>query len=132
MSVLSWQAGTASSPLLISGMIQSLVSVNNADYEYTDPKTTAIGVPITFVVLFLNVYAARFMPLMQNLMLILYLLGFVVILVTMLVLSPRIGFGDIFTEFENTGGWSSTGLAMMVGQITPIFAFLCMKSCTGK
>ncbi|GAB7356825.1 hypothetical protein MBLNU459_g7703t2 [Dothideomycetes sp. NU459] len=128
MSVLSWQAGTASSPLLIAGMIQSLVSVNNENYDYTDPKTTAIGVPITFFVLFLNVYCARYMPLMQNLMLILYIVGFVVILITMLVLSPRIGFGAIFTEFENTGGWSSMGLSMMVGQITPIFAFLCADS----
>ncbi|KAL1303035.1 hypothetical protein AAFC00_003347 [Neodothiora populina] len=128
MSVLSWQAGTASSPLLISGMIQSLVSVNDASYEYTDAKTTAIGVPITFFVLFLNIYCARAMPLMQNLMLILYVLGFVVILVTMLVLSPRIGFGHIFTEFENSGGWSSMGLSMMVGQLTPVFAFLCADS----
>lgn len=109
-------------------MIQSLISVNDPTYEYTDPKTTAIGVPITFFVLFLNIYGARFMPLMQNLMLILYVLGFVVILITMLILSPRISFGNIFTEFENTGGWSSMGLSMMVGQITPIFAFLCKRS----
>lgn len=125
MSVISWQAGTASSPLLISGMIESLISVNEASFEWTDAKATAIGVPITFLVLFLNIYCVRWMPLMQNLMLLLYLGGFLVIFVTMLVLSPRIGFGHIFTSFENEGGWSSMGLSMMVGQITPLFAFLC-------
>lgn len=125
MSVLSWQAGTASSPLLIAGMIQALVGVNEAAYEYTDAKTTAIGVPVTFLVLFLNIYAVRLMPLMQNLMLVLYVAGFIAILVAMLALSPRTNFGEIFTDFENTGGWSSMGLSMMVGQITPIWAFLC-------
>lgn len=125
MSVLSWQAGTASSPLLIAGMIQSLITVNDANFVWMDAKTTAIGIPIIFLTLYLNIYGVRYMPLMQNLMCMLYIVGFIVILVAMLVLSPRTSFGSIFTEFENTGGWSTMGLSLMMGQISPVWAFLC-------
>lgn len=126
MSVLSWQAGQASSPLLVSGMIQSLISNDNASYDWTNLRSTLIGFPVILIVYILNVYAAHKMPLLQNMMLILYIFGFIVILVTMLVLSPRIQFVDVLTEFSNQGGYSTIGLSLMIGQMTPIFAFLCM------
>ncbi|KXL49114.1 hypothetical protein M433DRAFT_104058 [Acidomyces richmondensis BFW] len=128
MSVLSWQAGQASSPLLVSGMIQSLISNDNASYDWTNLRSTLIGFPVILIVYILNVYAAHKMPLLQNMMLILYIFGFIVILVTMLVLSPRIQFVDVLTEFSNQGGYSTIGLSLMIGQMTPIFAFLCADS----
>lgn len=106
-------------------MIQSLISNDNASYDWTNLRSTLIGFPVILIVYLLNVYAAHKMPLLQNMMLILYVFGFIVIMVTMLVLSPRIEFGDVFTQFSNTGGYSTMGLSLMVGQLTPIFAFLC-------
>lgn len=42
----------------------------------------------------------------------------------------------VFTEFTNSGGWPSLGLAVLVGQITPIFSFLGKRkgslTCTGS
>ena len=32
--------------------------------------------------------------------------------------------GTVFTEFTNSAGWPNLGLAVLVGQITPIFSFL--------
>ncbi len=41
------------------------------------------------------------------------------------VLAPRNSASVVFTEFYDGGGWSSMGLALMVGQITAIYACIC-------
>lgn len=122
---MSWQAGTASSPLLLADMIQALVGVNQASYEYTQWRSFLIGLPIIMIVLWLNISAAHSMPLVQNMMFGLYIVGYIAIFVCILVWSPRTNFGEIFTDFDNTGGWSSVGLSMMMGQMSPLYAFLC-------
>lgn len=41
------------------------------------------------------------------------------------VLAPRNTALEVFTGFTDGGGWSSMGLALMVGQISAIYACIC-------
>jgi hypothetical protein len=41
------------------------------------------------------------------------------------VLAPRNSASVVFTQFTDSGGWSSMGLALMVGQISAIYACIC-------
>jgi choline transport protein len=41
------------------------------------------------------------------------------------VLAPRNAASVVFTQFTDSGGWSSMGLALMVGQISAIYACIC-------
>ena len=41
------------------------------------------------------------------------------------VLAPRNAATVVFTQFTDSGGWSSMGLALMVGQISAIYACIC-------
>ncbi|KAJ9630757.1 hypothetical protein H2203_001281 [Taxawa tesnikishii (nom. ined.)] len=125
MSTLSWQAGTASGPYLVGTMIQSMIYVNDPDYSGTNWQGTLFVIAITIVVYGMNVYGARAMPVFQNLMLILHVLGFVTIVVCFWVLAPRNTAATVFTQFTNDGGWNSMGLALMVGQISAIYACIC-------
>lgn len=66
------------------------------------------------------------MPLLQNLMLIVHIFGFLTIIVVLWCLSPRNTAATVFTHFTNDGGWSTMGLSLMVGQISAIYACICM------
>ncbi|SMQ47770.1 unnamed protein product [Zymoseptoria tritici ST99CH_3D1] len=125
MSTLSWQAGTASGPFLVGTMIQALATENYEGYAGTNWQGTLCVWAITVLVLLANVYGGRAMPVFQNLMLILHVFGFLTIIVCIWVLAPRNSAEVVFTSFTDAGGWSSMGLALMVGQISAIYACIC-------
>ncbi|KAM0719022.1 hypothetical protein Q7P37_004927 [Cladosporium fusiforme] len=125
MSCMSWQAGAASGPFLVGTMIQSLVYVNKEEYESTNWQGTLMVWAITFIVYLGNVYGGSAMPVFQNVMLIVHVFGFLAIIVMFWVLAPRNTAEVVFTSFTNGGGWSSMGLALMVGQISAIYACIC-------
>ena len=41
------------------------------------------------------------------------------------VLAPRNTATVVFTQFTDGGGWSSMGVALMVGQISALYACIC-------
>lgn len=125
MSTLSWQAGTASGPFLVGTMIQSLITVNVPTYEPTNWQGTLFVFAVTLVVLVVNVWGSRAMPVMQNIMLIVHIGAFLAIMIIFWVLSPHNTAEVVFTQFTNSGGWSSTGLSLMIGQISAIYTLIC-------
>ena len=72
-----------------------------------------IGVSI-FCVLF-NVFLAKRLPLVETLLLVIYIVGFFPIIIPLWVLAPRASAHTVFTEFSNAGGWRTTGTAVMIG-----------------
>ena len=68
------------------------------------------------------------MPMINNIFLVIHVFGFLAIVVTLWVLSPRNTAEVVFTQFVNGGGWSSMGLALMVGQISAIYACICTST----
>ncbi|OGM41279.1 amino acid transporter [Aspergillus bombycis] len=124
MSVLAWQAGAASGSFLTGTIIQGLISVKDPSYEPENWQGTLFVFAMILVIYFFNVYAASWMPRIQNLLLALHILCFVVVITVLWAMAPRQPTNVVFLEFSNTGGWSSTGLALMVGQISAIYAGL--------
>jgi len=125
MSTLSWQAGTASGPFLVGTLIQACAIVMYPSYEPTNWQGTLIVIGVTFIVWWLNIWGARIMPIFQNVMLVVHVFGFLAIIIVLWVLSPRASTKTTFTQFKNEGGWNSMGLALMVGQISAIYACIC-------
>jgi amino acid transporter len=128
MSTLSWQAGTASGPFLVGTLIQSSATVMYPDYEATKWQGTLMVIAVTFLVWVLNIWGSKGMPLFQNIMLVVHVFGFLAIIIVFWVLSPRATAEVTFTQFYNGGGWNSNGLALMVGQVSAIYACICSDS----
>ena len=55
------------------------------------------------------------LPLVEGLVLIVHVFGFFAVLITLWVLGPRANASDVFTTFNNYGGWNSDGLSAIVG-----------------
>jgi amino acid transporter len=62
-----------------------------------------------------NTFLAKKLPMVEGIILVVYVVGFVAIIIPLWVLAPRASAHDVFTQFSNAGGWSSVGTAVMVG-----------------
>lgn len=57
-------------------------------------------------------------------MLFLYVMGFFGVLIPLTYLSPHKSASEVFTVFQNLGGWSTMGVSFFVGFITVSGSFL--------
>lgn len=126
MSVLAWQAGAASGSFLTGTIIQGLISVRNPDYNPKDWQGTLFVFAMVAVIYFFNVYAADWMPRIQNLLLTLHILAWVVIITVLWAMAPHQSAKVVFTEFHNGGGWPTMGVSLLIGQISAIYGSLSM------
>ena len=74
--------------------------------------------------LLINTWLGRQLPRIEALMLFLYVMGFFGVLIPMVYLSPHKSANEVFTVFQNLGGWSSTSLSFFVGFITVSGSFI--------
>ncbi|KAJ5735244.1 uncharacterized protein N7483_000369 [Penicillium malachiteum] len=125
MSVLAWQAGTASGSFLTGTIIQGLISVRNPDYNAEGWQGTLLVFAMVLVIYVFNVYASDLMPILNNLLMILHILSWAIILIVLWAMAPHRSAEEVFvTGWESYGGWSNMGLAVMVGQISAIYGSL--------
>ncbi len=125
MSVLSWQAGTASGSFLTGTIIQGLIAVNNPNYSGKRWQGTLLVFAMVTFIYACNIFGAKGLPMIQNLLLVVHVFGFLVVVIVLWVLAPRQSAAAVFSDFSNLGGWSSVGLALMVGQISAIYGSIC-------
>ena len=78
---------------------------------------------VTFTLVF-NVFLAKHLPKLETFVLVLHFLGFFAILIPLWVLAPRHESLEVWTDFEVYTGWSSIGLACLVGFTGPVFTLI--------
>lgn len=125
MSTLSWQAGTASGSFLLGTIIQGLITTNDPSYEGTAWQGTLLTFAMTAILFVVNVWGSNELPLFQTVLFVVHVVGMIVVVVVFAVCSPHVSGKAVFTQFTNEGGWSSMGLALMIGQISAIYGSLC-------
>ena len=124
MSVLAWQAGAASGPFLTGIIIQGLITLRDPNYVPTAWQGTLFVFAIVIVIYIFNIWVARDLPMIQNLLLVLHIFGFLAIVIVLWTMAPRQSAKVVFTEFANGGGWPTMGLSLMIGQISAIYGSL--------
>ena len=111
-----WQGSTAGTAFLIGTIIQGMITLNYPDSYVAQPyQGTLLTIAVMVFCIVFNVFLAKSLPFVEGLLLIIYIIGFFVIVIALWVLAPRGNAEAIFTTFNNSGGWSSTGVAFMVG-----------------
>lgn len=105
-------------------MIQGLVALNNPDYIPEGWHGTLLVIAVTAFCIIFNTFLAKRLPMVEGLVLIVHILGFFAVLIPLWVLAPRASASDVFTTLLNLGGWSTTGLAFMVGLLSPVYTLI--------
>jgi amino acid transporter len=121
MSALSWQAGNASGSFLTGSLIQALISINNPNYDPTNWQETLLIFAMVLILFIANIWGAKGMPVVQNVLLGFHIGLFFTLIVVLWVKAPHNTAEVVFTQFTNEGGWSSLGVSLMIGQISAIY-----------
>ncbi len=124
MAVLSWQAGNASGAFIAGTVIQAIATVNNPTYQAANWQGTLIVFATVLLVWLINVFLIKWLPLIQNMLMWVYVSAFIAIITVLWVKAPLNTAAEVFTTFANGGGWESVGLSLMIGQITAIYALV--------
>jgi amino acid transporter len=128
MSTMSWQGGVASGSFLIGTVSQGLLTVNRSSYSPEGWHGTLFIIAVVFVVVNINVFGARALPFLQNILFVLHVFAFTAIVIILWVVARVRTSTAVFTQFENHGGWNSMGLTLMVGQVNAVYLSICASA----
>ncbi|OQN95522.1 hypothetical protein B0A48_18505 [Cryoendolithus antarcticus] len=112
---VGWQGSICSTAFLASTIIQGIVILNHPAHSPQPYQGTLLVWAVMFFCVFFNVFLAKKLPFVEGVLLIIYVVGLFVVIIPLWVLVPRNPASEVSTTFNNDGGWSSKGVAVMVG-----------------
>lgn len=123
-SVIGWQAAMASTAYAVALQLQGLVALNVSDYTIKGWQSTLLCIAVALFAILWNTVLIRTLPLMEGVVMILHVFGFISFVVVLWVLGPRSDPHAVFTEFQDNGGWGSIGLSCLVGMTGPVITLI--------
>lgn len=125
LSVAVWQSIVAMGGILTATLIQGLLVLNYPDEYVPQGWQGTLLIWATIILSFVvNSVLGRWLPKIEGFILYFHVLGFFAIIIPLLYLSERVEAVEVFTTWNNDGGWASTGLAFFVGIITNVGPFI--------
>lgn len=121
-------------------MLVALAQLNYPDYAPQLWQATLAYWAVMAVAILINVTASKILPKLESFILVLHLLGFFAVLIPLVHVSDhrcvdldvdakldqlapeKASAHDVFTKFNNGGGWSTTALSVFVGLLGNVFA----------
>lgn len=122
LAALSWQAGNASGLFIQGLLIQALIAMRNPNYTAPAWQGWLLVVASTVASCLINIFAEGILPRMQYAAMTVNVAGFIATIAVLWALAPHDDARAALLTFENEGGWATTGLALMVGQLSAVFA----------
>jgi choline transport protein len=114
-------AGRALSGARSFTLIQTVILENNNDYAFPSWHGSLLVMSNIVFTVAANILLTRYIPRVQTAFFVLHILAFFAVLVPICVNAPKASASEVFTGFANTGGWSSTGFAVLAGQLSAIY-----------
>ncbi|KAF2722210.1 putative GABA permease [Polychaeton citri CBS 116435] len=123
LSALGWQACLAVGAYSAATLTLELVSLNIPSYTPAAWHGTLTTVAYGLFATVFNIYLARRLPMIEGVILFLFVFGFAATIVPLWVTAPKAGTSEVFGEFANYGGWPTIGAATVVGSLTSVSSF---------
>jgi choline transport protein len=91
---------------------------------------TLLAFFILIMTAFINIYGSKILPASQSLFMFLHVSVFITVIAVLWSRAEHVEAKYVFTSagFEFTGGWSKSGLSLMVGQMAAVYALICTDS----
>lgn len=120
LSALGWQASIALTSFAAGNVILELASIMHPTYTPALWHGTLMTILMAVLAVLVNTVGAKRLPLLEATILFLHIFGFFAVLIPLWVIAPKVSAKEAFTSFANTGGWSSVGAAVVIGQLTAV------------
>ncbi|KAM0715990.1 hypothetical protein Q7P37_008504 [Cladosporium fusiforme] len=125
LSMISWQSMVVIECYAISDIIQAVILVNEPTYLATRWRGTLLTMAAALLSSGLNIILASHLSWCEGIFATFHFFAFVPVLVALLIIAPKRSAADVFLHFEQTGtGWSTTTVALFVGQVSNLFVML--------
>jgi choline transport protein len=124
LCVLSWQTASAATAFQAGVQIQGLIALNKPDYSFEAWHGTLLVFAVSVFNLVFNIYFIKQLPLIEAVMLFVHVAGFIVIVAVLWATGPIGAAKEVFTTFNDYGGWNNNGLATMAGTVAAVVGFL--------
>ncbi|ODV98316.1 hypothetical protein PACTADRAFT_48100 [Pachysolen tannophilus NRRL Y-2460] len=130
----AWAGSVFTSASVTVGIAQEAVGFYALTHPDFTVKTWHVFVAYQLINIFVFLFNCydKWLPVVGSLALYTSLLSFIVITITVVICS-RGNYQSasfVFSEFDNATGWSSSGIAFIVGLINPAWSFSCLDSAT--
>ncbi|KAL9577566.1 MAG: hypothetical protein Q9212_006285 [Teloschistes hypoglaucus] len=99
--------------------ITALINLGDESYEPSQWQTALLSWAILLLAIFANTALFRKLPIIEGFVTFIHIFGFLAFVIVLWVMAPRATASSVFTEFESNG-WSTTGLACLVGLNGPL------------
>ncbi|KAJ5975504.1 amino acid transporter [Penicillium waksmanii] len=123
LAVIGWQAAFASTAYLCGTEIQGAAILAYETYNAEAWQGTLIMWASLLLALGVNLVGGKFLPRLENLILVVHILGFFGIMIPLTYMSDHKTKEEVFTQFLNGGNFASQGLSWFVGMTGCVFAF---------
>lgn len=116
LTVTGWIAGLTATAFFVSTLIQALMVQNDPNYQPTGWQGTLLFWAVLLFCVAINTVLSSALPVIEILILILHVLGFIAIIIPLVYLAPhRNSASSVFNNFLNGGGWSTQALSFFIG-----------------
>ena len=105
---------------MVGGIIQGLIALNDETYVPQRWHATLLTIAVISSSIIFNTFLAVRLPLIEGIVLVLHLCGIFAIIIPLWVMAPRAPAHVALLDFQNNGGWPTTGLSAMIGLVTPL------------
>ena len=122
LSATGWQTGVVTIPFMAGTIIQGLVVLNTPDYDMESWHGTLLVVAVSVCALVVTTIFASKLPAIESFLFYAHYAGFIAIIASIWATGTKADAREVLLTFENNGGWPSTGLASLIGVITPLNA----------
>ncbi|KAH7125533.1 amino acid/polyamine transporter I [Dendryphion nanum] len=124
MCVVGWQAANATTSFAASQQLQGLMALNMPSYTIKGWHTTLFVIAISGFAVLWNTVLVRTLQVMEGIGFVLHVLGFFAFVIVLWVTGPRADTKIVWTNFEDSSGWGSKGVASLVGILGPIVTLI--------
>ncbi|KAI1352042.1 amino acid/polyamine transporter I [Xylaria sp. FL0043] len=124
LTSLAWIATLAVGSIFTGTIIQGLIILNYPNYAPQKFHGALLAWAVIAVCIFVNTVVAGLLPLLEGLILLVHVLGFVAILIVLVYLSPHGSAEDVFFRSLNEGHWPAQSLSYFVGFIGNVATFV--------
>ncbi len=114
----------ATGSIYVGTIIQGLIILNNPDYDSQKWQGTLLCWAVIFLAVFINTVVSGLLPIIEGIILVFHILGFVAVLVPLVYLSPHGSVASVFRTPLNEGGWPTQGISYCVGFIGNVATFV--------
>lgn len=124
-AAVAWVSGIPACAEMLSSLVIDIVLLADPEAQIGELwHVTLITFLWVLVMVGLNKFLTKYLPLMEIIVLVLHVAAFFAFLILVWVTVKKASAEEVFTSWSNGGGWSTTGVSSLVGLFNPLWCFI--------